>query len=171
MEAPGNSLARTHPARRPPQALVSPSQSRCRANPRYSVRTRSRTQRTFPREPSWSLYRPHLSCVCRKSIRAGERLSACGPRFRASWLCTARERPQRRGRRGMMGDCADATGLPDGGEHVRGPGPPARKRSGEGHRDLGPAPSGRGTRAPAGREEGAPHPLQTGSCWRHCCAG
>ncbi|HEX8005530.1 MAG TPA: tyrosine-type recombinase/integrase [Trebonia sp.] len=45
-------------------------------------------------------------CVCRKFIRAGERRVIRRTRFWASSPCTARERPRRRGRRGMMGDAA-----------------------------------------------------------------
>ena len=64
--------------------------------------------------------------------------------------------------RGMMCDCADATGLLDGGQHIRGPGPSSRDRSGQEHRDLGSPPPGRGAGAPAGREEGALQPCGPG---------
>jgi hypothetical protein len=100
--------------------------------------------------------------ACAENPSVQVRGLARSPRFRAPWLCTARERQQRRGRRGMIGDCADATGLLDGGEQFAVLGFPARRRSGEGHRDLGPAPSGRGTRAPTGQEEGALQPCGPG---------
>lgn len=105
------------------------------------------------------LQRPaRLDVVCAENcIRAGEvhdvRQSGLG--FRRP--VQDGKRPRRGGRRGMMCDCAVAIGLLDGDERVRGAAPSFRERSGQGHRDLGLAPSGRGAGAPAGREEGAPY--------------
>src|SRR6266487_1179607 len=62
----------------------------------------------------------------------------------------------------MMTGCAVATGLPDCDEHVRDPASSSRERSGQGHRDLGPAPPDRGTGTPAGRKEGPLHPSGPG---------
>jgi NAD(P)-dependent dehydrogenase (short-subunit alcohol dehydrogenase family) len=47
---------------------------------------------------------------------------------------------QGHGGHGMMRDCAAATGLPGSDEHVRDPASSSGTRSGQGHRDLGPAP-------------------------------
>ena len=53
----------------------------------------------------------------------------------------------------MMTGCAVATGLPDCDEHVRDPASSSRERSGQGHRDLGPAPPDRGTGTPTGERK------------------
>ena len=122
----------------------------------------SRCQQDGPmwrhRTRSWWL-RP---CMCRKFIRAGERRGSVGP---GSGLRGSVRRGNGHGEvchRGMMCDCADATGLLDGGQHIRGPGPSSRDRSGQEHRDLGSPPPGRGAGAPAGREEGALQPCGPG---------
>ena len=56
---------------------------------------------------------------------------------------------------GMMVGRVVATGVSDGGEHVRGLASPSDERPGQGHRNLGAAASDRGAGAPVGRGEGA----------------
>src|SRR5215471_8989127 len=62
----------------------------------------------------------------------------------------------------MMSGCAVATGLLDGGEHVRARASCSGKRSGQRCRDLGAAPPDRGAGTPAGWQEDTVHPAGPG---------